>query len=88
MDCSLPGFSVHGILQARILEGGAISPSRGSFQPRDGTQVSYISCIGRQILYHHATWEAFVDRSTMSIFIPRTKSSKPILNGLPWWFIW
>ena len=35
MDCSLPGSSVHGILQARILEWGAIPFSRGSSQPRD-----------------------------------------------------
>ena len=35
MDCSLPGSSVHGILQTRILEWVAISSSRGSFQPRD-----------------------------------------------------
>ena len=42
VDCSLPGFSVHGILQARILEWVAISFSRGSSQPRDGTQVSHI----------------------------------------------
>ena len=34
MDCSLPGFSVHGILQARILEWAAISYSRGSSQAR------------------------------------------------------
>ena len=34
MDCSLPGFSVHGILQARILEWVAIPFSRGSSQPR------------------------------------------------------
>ena len=40
MDCSLPGSSVHGILQARILEWVAISFSRGSFQPRDRTRVS------------------------------------------------
>ena len=33
-DCSLPGSSFHGILQARILEWVAISFSRGSFQPR------------------------------------------------------
>ena len=32
--------------------------SRGSSQPRDRTHVSYVSCIGRQILYHGATWEA------------------------------
>ena len=47
MDCSLPGSSVHGILQARILEWIAISFSRGFSQPRDQTQVSYIS---RQVL--------------------------------------
>ena len=40
MDCSLPGSSVHGILQARILEWVAISFSRGSSRPRDQTQVS------------------------------------------------
>ena len=35
MDCSLPGSSVHGILQARILEWIATPSSRGSSQPRD-----------------------------------------------------
>ena len=42
MDCSLPGSSVHGIFQARILEWVAISFSRRSFQPRDWTRVSHI----------------------------------------------
>ena len=51
MDCSLPGSSVHGISQARILEWVAISCSRRSSQHRDQTRVSCISCIGRQILY-------------------------------------
>ena len=37
MDCSLPGCSVHGILQVRILEWVAISYPRGSSQPRDQT---------------------------------------------------
>ena len=54
-DCSPPGFSVHGILQVRILEWVAISSSRGSSWLRDW---SHISCIGRWILYHWATWEA------------------------------
>ena len=40
MDCSLPGSSVHEILQARILEWVAISFSRGSSGPRDRTQGS------------------------------------------------
>ena len=43
MDCSLPGSSVHGILQARILEWVAIFFSRGSSRPRDQTQVSRIA---------------------------------------------
>ena len=40
MDCSPPGSSLHGILQARILEWVAISSSRGSSRPRDRTWVS------------------------------------------------
>ena len=58
MDGSPPCSSVHGIFQARMLEWIAISYSRGSSQPRDWACVSCISCIGRQILYHWATWEA------------------------------
>ena len=54
VDCSLPGSSVHGIFQVRILEQIAISSSRGSSRARDGTRVS---SIGRRILYHCATWE-------------------------------
>ena len=42
MDCSLLGFSVRGILQARILEWVTISFSRGSSRPRDQTGVSHI----------------------------------------------
>ena len=41
MNCSPPGSSVHGILQARILEWVAMPSSRGSSQPRDRTQVSH-----------------------------------------------
>ena len=48
MDCSLPGFSVHGIFQARILEWVAVSFTRGSSRPRDWTQISH-HC--RQTLY-------------------------------------
>jgi len=46
MDCSLPGSSVHGIFQARILEWGAISFSRRSSWPRNWTQVS--GTVGRR----------------------------------------
>ena len=44
MDCSPPGLSVHGILQARILEQAAISFSRRSSQLRDQTCITYVSC--------------------------------------------
>ena len=43
--------SIHGICQARILDWAAMPYSRRSPQPRDWTSVSYVSCIGRQILY-------------------------------------
>ena len=54
-DCSLPGSSVHGLFQARILEWVTISSSRGSSQPRNRTCVSFI---GRLILYCQATRES------------------------------
>ena len=41
MDCSVPGSSVYGILQAGILEGIAMPSSRGPSQPKDQTQVSH-----------------------------------------------
>ena len=52
MDCNLSGSSVHGILQARILEWVAMPSSRGSSRPRDQTHISYISCFDRWVLYH------------------------------------
>ena len=55
MDTNLPGSSVHGILQARILEWVAISSSRGSSWPRDRTWVSDVSCTGR-FFTNSATW--------------------------------
>ena len=66
MDYSLPLFSVHWLLQARIQwilqtrilqathssESVAMCSSRGSSQPRDWSCVSYIPCINMQVLYH------------------------------------
>ena len=54
MDCSLPGSTVHEILQARILEWVAISFSRGSSQPRDGT---HIFCTKGRFFTTSATWD-------------------------------
>ena len=54
VDCSLPGSSVHGIFQARILQWVTISFSRGSSRSRDQTQVS---CIGGRHFNLYATRE-------------------------------
>ena len=56
MDCSLPGSFVHEIFAARILQWVAIS-SKVSSRHRDRTLNFCVSCIGRRILHHCATWE-------------------------------
>ena len=53
MECSLPGSSVHVILQARIPEWVAMPSSRGSSR----TQFSCVSCIASRFFIHWATWE-------------------------------
>ena len=90
MDCSPPGCSVHGILQARILEGVAISFSKGYSQPRDQTLVSHIA--GRFIIVW-ATREAqicfklfliknFLLRYLLLLFSRLVLSSSLQLHGL------
>ena len=75
MDCSLPVSSVHGILQARILEGVTIIFSRGSSWPRDRTQVS---CIAGRFFAVWATREAHKGISA--------QFSRSVLSdsGTPW----
>ena len=71
MDCSPLGSSVHGIIQARILEWVVISYFRGSSRPgirvRDQTHVFCVSCIDRWILYHWEAWEAYTENRWMQI---------------------
>ena len=57
MDCSLPGSSVHGILQAWLLEWVAISFSSGSSQPRNQT---WVLCIAGRLFADWATKEALI----------------------------
>ena len=64
MDCNPPGSSVHGILQARILEWVAMSSSRGSSQPRDWT---WTSCIAGEFFTHWVTWEALTAHASIKI---------------------
>ena len=52
-----------GFFQARILERVAMPSSRGPSRPRDRTHISYVSCFGRQVLYHGASREYMVQKS-------------------------
>ena len=58
LDCSLPGSSVHGIFQARILEWVAIFSSRGSSQLRDQTGMSCVSCNAGGFFTHQSIRKA------------------------------
>ena len=76
MDCSLAGSSVHGILQARILEWVVVHFSRGSSQPRDGNQVFRtaellnpwnflsVSYVNEEILGSTERWGLVTSRAT------------------------
>ena len=68
--CNTPGSSVHGILQARILEWVAMPSSRESSWPSGQTRVSHVSCIGRQVLYSSATWEPHFIHSSGCVSTP------------------
>ena len=59
-DYSPPASSVHGVFQARILEWVTVSFSRRSSRPRDQICISCLSYIGRQFLYHCATWKSLL----------------------------
>ena len=61
MDCSLPGSSVHGILQARTLEWVAMPSSRGSSRPRVQTRLSLVSsALASGFFTASATWEVLI----------------------------
>ena len=77
LDCSPQGPSVHVTFQARIWEWVAIPSSRESSQLRDW---AHISCTGRQILYHWATWEAL--GWVYAVEVNRTQVSSEL--GLYW----
>ena len=86
MDCGLPGFSVHGILQARILEWIAIPFSMGSSQLRDQTQLSHTAGV---FLTTWATRESRITsyKSVISIEINQVHYTKlsclNLFNNIP-----
>ena len=88
MNCSLPGSSVHWILQARMLEWVAMPSSRGSSRLRDWTYISYAACIGRWVLNHqHHLGSPLTNTisSVINVWIPspRISSSPYILSFIP-----
>ena len=87
MDCSPPGSSVHGISQARILKRVATSYSRGSSWPKDGTHISCVSCIGREILQHCTMWETQLglnqDQTKICIFLWLLSLNSVLLSITP-----
>ena len=68
-DCSPPGFSVRGILHARMLECVAISLSRGSFQPRNGGWVSHTAGRFFTIWVTRKTWWLWKTHLSQTILI-------------------
>ena len=75
VDCSTPGSSVLGILQARILEWVAVPSSRGSSSPRDQTCIMYPALAGRYFTTS-ATWEAQGQESNLKpgLLVPKLDS--------------
>jgi len=79
MDCSLPGSSVRGILQARILEWVAISSSRESSQPMNQTHTSYVSFIGRQVFFVLFCFLLFwATRKALNMYLRNSQESRQL----------
>ena len=76
MDCSLPGSSIRGLSQTRMLEWVAIPFSRGSSRLRDGNPISYVSYIGRWFFTTNAAWEAPSS--------PKCASTESLRTGTYW----
>ena len=62
LNCNLPGSSVYGIFQTRILEEIAFSYSRGSSWPRDWTHISCVSCIASGFFTTESSWKSCCPR--------------------------
>ena len=81
MDHGLPGSSVHGILQAGVLEWIAISFSRGAFQPSNWTQVS---CIAGRFFTNWTTREASYKLPVVFYLFEVIKPNNFYYDGLIW----
>ena len=87
MDYSLPGFSVQGILQARILEWVAISISRGSSWSKNQTWVSCITSTGFALFSQLVLWCHIHKNTIKSLPRPMSRSFLRFLLGVLWFQI-
>ena len=90
MDCSLQGSSVHGISQARILEWVAISCSKGSVLPTQGSNPCLLHC---RRIYHWATREThsilFALLNMLEVIASRQLITECEIQGSRRWkYIW
>ena len=85
VNCSLPGSSIHGILQARILERVAIPFSRGSSRPRDRTQVSLTA--GRCFNLWAIPESICIPFPVLFILIVRWSRNSRATSAGPWGFV-
>ena len=89
VDCSSPVSSSHGIFQGRILDIGWPFPTLGDLlDPGIEPAFSCISCVGRWILYHYATWEApttTITRTTTATTTSIAQSKCLFQGGVPLW---
>ena len=82
MNCSLPGSSVHGILQARILEWVAMPSSRGSSQCKDRTCASRVSCLAGGFFTAEPLRPAPLEKSLPPLWCsPCPQGSQAIFSG-------
>ena len=91
VDCSLPGSSLHGTLQARILEWVAISFSRRSSPSRDWT---WVSCIAGRLFTVWATREAttllklnYFLKTLLASLVAQLVKNMPALQEIQVWFL-
>ena len=91
---SPPGSSVHGVLEARILDWVAMPSSSVSFRCRDWTHISMSPALADGFFTSHATWEALVWRYRPLLFLsgfltcPRWQIFLRILHQVKFWFSW
>ena len=82
MDCNPPGTSVLGIFSSCFPDKGRLSGPPPGDHPNPGIElVSYVSCIGRQVLYHwHHLGSPLVGQTMLSFLL-----NLNITAGFPWW---